>query len=675
MNDFKLTSRFKPTGDQPEAIAELVRGFETGQNYQTLLGVTGSGKTFTAANVIQQIGRPTLILSHNKTLAAQLYAEFKSFFPDNAVEYFVSYYDYYQPEAYIAHSDTYIEKDMAINAEIEKLRLRTTASLLSGRSDVIVVSSVSCLYGMADPSVFAEKIMQLRVGNRYPLTQFTRDLVSNHYVNDKVSFDSGFFRTKGDTVDVFPAIEGYNGVAYRITFWDDEIERIASFDPKTGREYGPMTSVAIHPANLFVTTQEQVNYALDQMALDLGERVTELEGIGKVYEAKRLYERVTYDMEMIRELGYCSGIENYSRYFDGRVPGARPYCLFDYFPEDFLLIIDESHVTIPQIRAMYGGDRSRKTNLVEYGFRLPAALDNRPLTFEEFSSLTPRTLYISATPAEYELEQSEGVIVEQLIRPTGLLDPIIEVRPTEHQVDDLEEEIQEAISRGERVLVTTLTKRMAEELSEYLLRHRIKCSYIHSDVDTLDRVRIMEDLRRGVYDVLIGVNLLREGLDLPEVALVAVLDADKEGFLRSHRSLTQTAGRAARNVNGRVIFYGDKVTESMRQTIEETARRREKQMAYNEKHGLTPQAIVKNSTSIWNKEEGTGALGYAEPLSSVATLDPVASELNADKLRKLIETTRSEMMQAAKETDFLEAARLRNELQAMESRLAELVNA
>lgn len=675
MNDFKLTSRFKPTGDQPEAIAELVRGFETGQNYQTLLGVTGSGKTFTAANVIQEIGRPTLILSHNKTLAAQLYAEFKSFFPDNAVEYFVSYYDYYQPEAYIAHSDTYIEKDMAINAEIEKLRLRTTASLLSGRSDVIVVSSVSCLYGMADPSVFAEKIMQLRVGNRYPLTQFTRDLVSNHYVNDKVSFDSGFFRTKGDTVDVFPAIEGYNGVAYRITFWDDEIERIASFDPKTGREYGPMTSVAIHPANLFVTTQEQVNYALDQMALDLGERVTELEGIGKVYEAKRLYERVTYDMEMIRELGYCSGIENYSRYFDGRVPGARPYCLFDYFPEDFLLIIDESHVTIPQIRAMYGGDRSRKTNLVEYGFRLPAALDNRPLTFEEFSSLTPRTLYISATPAEYELEQSEGVIVEQLIRPTGLLDPIIEVRPTEHQVDDLEEEIQEAISRGERVLVTTLTKRMAEELSEYLLRHRIKCSYIHSDVDTLDRVRIMEDLRRGVYDVLIGVNLLREGLDLPEVALVAVLDADKEGFLRSHRSLTQTAGRAARNVNGRVIFYGDKVTESMRQTIEETARRREKQMAYNEKHGLTPQAIVKNSTSIWNKEEGTGALGYAEPLSSVATLDPVASELNADKLRKLIETTRSEMMQAAKETDFLEAARLRNELQAMESRLAELVNA
>lgn len=675
MNNFKLTSRFKPTGDQPEAIAELVRGFETGQNYQTLLGVTGSGKTFTAANVIQEIGRPTLILSHNKTLAAQLYAEFKSFFPDNAVEYFVSYYDYYQPEAYIAHSDTYIEKDMAINAEIEKLRLRTTASLLSGRSDVIVVSSVSCLYGMADPSVFAEKIMQLRVGNRYPLTQFTRDLVSNHYVNDKLSFDSGFFRTKGDTVDVFPAIEGYNGVAYRITFWDDEIERIASFDPKTGREYGPMTSVAIHPANLFVTTQEQVNYALDQMALDLGERVTELEGIGKVYEAKRLYERVTYDMEMIRELGYCSGIENYSRYFDGRVPGARPYCLFDYFPEDFLLIIDESHVTIPQIRAMYGGDRSRKTNLVEYGFRLPAALDNRPLTFEEFSSLTPRTLYISATPAEYELEQSEGVIVEQLIRPTGLLDPIIEVRPTEHQVDDLEEEIQEAISRGERVLVTTLTKRMAEELSEYLLRHRIKCSYIHSDVDTLDRVRIMEDLRRGVYDVLIGVNLLREGLDLPEVALVAVLDADKEGFLRSHRSLTQTAGRAARNVNGRVIFYGDKVTESMRQTIEETARRREKQMAYNEKHGLIPQAIVKNSTSIWNKEEGTGALGYAEPLSSVATLDPVASELNADKLRKLIETTRSEMMQAAKETDFLEAARLRNELQAMESRLAELVNA
>ena len=663
--NFSLQSQFQPTGDQPEAIKALVKGFEEGQNYQTLLGVTGSGKTFTAANVIEQIGRPTLILSHNKTLAAQLYAEFKAFFPENAVEYFVSYYDYYQPEAYIAHSDTYIEKDMAINAEIEKLRLRTTASLLSGRSDVIVVSSVSCLYGMADPSVFAEKIIHLHVGNKYAQTDFTRDLVSNHYINDKVTFESGYFRSKGDTVDVFPAIEGFNGIAYRITFWDDEIERIASFDPQTGREYGPMPSLAIHPANLFVTTQEQVNRALDQMALDLGARVQELEEEGKVYEAKRLYERVSYDMEMIRELGYCSGIENYSRYFDGRIPGARPYCLFDYFPDDFLLIIDESHVTIPQIKAMYGGDRSRKVNLVDYGFRLPAALDNRPLTFEEFSSLTPRTLYISATPAEYELQQSEGVIVEQLIRPTGLLDPIIELRPTEHQVDDLEEEIQQSITRGERVLVTTLTKRMAEELSEYLLRHRIKCSYIHSDVDTLDRVRIMEELRKGVFDVLIGVNLLREGLDLPEVALVAILDADKEGFLRSHRSLTQTVGRAARNVNGRVIFYADKVTESMRLTIEETKRRREIQMAYNEAHGITPQPIVKQSQSIWTDGQKSTNSVQGSSTPAVIGTDIDIQKLNKEQLQQLIEHTRKEMMRAADETDFLEAARLRNELQQL----------
>lgn len=668
--EYQLTSRFSPTGDQPEAIKQLVEGFGSGLNYQTLLGVTGSGKTFTAANVIARLGKPTLVLSHNKTLAAQLYAEFKAFFPDNAVEYFVSYYDYYQPEAYIAHSDTYIEKDMAINAEIEKLRLRTTASLLSGRKDVIVVSSVSCLYGMADPSAFAEKIIHLRQGQRYAQEQFTRDLVGNYYVNDKVTFDSGYFRVKGDTVDVFPAVEGYNGVAYRITFWDDEVERIASFDPVSGREYGPMTSLAIHPANLFVTTEDQVKRALDMMALDLGARIQELEEVGKVYEAKRLYERVTYDMEMIRELGYCSGIENYSRYFDGRNAGERPFCLLDYFPQDFLLIIDESHVTVPQIRAMYGGDKSRKLNLVEYGFRLPAAMDNRPLTFEEFASLTPRTLYISATPAEYELEQSEGVIVEQLIRPTGLLDPPIEVRPTLHQVDDLEEEIAKAIALNQRVLVTTLTKRMAEELSEYLIRHQIACSYIHSDVDTLDRIRIMEDLRKGVYKVLIGVNLLREGLDLPEVALVAVLDADKEGFLRSHRSLTQTAGRAARNVNGRVIFYADKVTESMRLTIEETARRRQKQIAYNEAHGITPQQIVKNSASIWNKEDGTGALGYSEP--EAPAVDPIISEMNADKLRKLAEQTRKQMLEVAKELDFIEAASLRNELQQIESRIAEL---
>ncbi|MDO4692866.1 MAG: excinuclease ABC subunit UvrB [Porphyromonadaceae bacterium] len=667
---YKLTSRFSPTGDQPEAIKQLVEGFGSGLDHQTLLGVTGSGKTFTAANVIARLGKPTLVLSHNKTLAAQLYAEFKAFFPDNAVEYFVSYYDYYQPEAYIAHSDTYIEKDMSINAEIEKLRLRTTASLLSGRNDVIVVSSVSCLYGMADPSAFAEKIIHLRQGGRYPQEQFTRDLVGNYYVNDKVTFDSGYFRVKGDTVDVFPAVEGFNGVAYRITFWDDEVERIASFDPVSGREYGPMTSLAIYPANLFVTTQEQVKRALDLMALDLGARIQELEELGKVYEAKRLYERVTYDMEMIRELGYCSGIENYSRYFDGRSAGERPFCLLDYFPEDFLLIIDESHVTVPQIRAMYGGDKSRKQNLVEYGFRLPAAMDNRPLTFDEFASLTPRTLYISATPAEYELEQSEGVIVEQLIRPTGLLDPPIEVRPTLHQVDDLEEEIAKAVVLDQRVLVTTLTKRMAEELSEYLIRHQIACSYIHSDVDTLDRIRIMEDLRRGVYKVLIGVNLLREGLDLPEVALVAVLDADKEGFLRSHRSLTQTAGRAARNVNGRVIFYADKVTESMRLTIEETARRRQKQIAYNEAHGITPQQIVKNSASIWNKEDATGALGYSE--LETPAVDPIISEMNADKLRKLAEQTRKQMLEAAKELDFIEAANLRNGLQQIEARIAEL---
>ena len=669
---FEINSKFKPTGDQPDAIEALVQGFQKGQDHQTLLGVTGSGKTFTAANVIERLGRPTLILCHNKTLAAQLYAEFKAFFPNNAVEYFVSYYDYYQPEAYIAHSDTYIEKDMAINAEIEKLRLRTTASLLSGRDDVIVVSSVSCLYGMADPSVFAEKIIQLRVGQHYPMPSFTRDLVGNHYVNDKITFLSGYFRTKGDTVDVYPAIEGYDGVAYRITFWDDEIERIASFDPKTGREYGPMSSLVVHPANLFVTTQEQVNRAIDMMAIDLGNRTRELEEEGKGYEAKRLYERVSYDMEMIKELGYCSGIENYSRYFDGRVPGARPYCLFDYFPDDFLLIIDESHVTIPQIRAMYGGDRSRKVNLVEYGFRLPAALDNRPLTFEEFSSLTLRTLYVSATPAEYELQKSEGIIVEQLIRPTGLLDPIIEVRPTEHQVDDLEEEIQKAISLGQRILVTTLTKRMAEELSEYLIRHRVKCSYIHSDVDTLERVQIMEDLRRGVYDVLIGVNLLREGLDLPEVALVAVLDADKEGFLRSHRSLTQTAGRAARNVNGRVIFYADKITESMRLTMDETARRREKQIAYNTKHNIVPRQIVKNSSSVLAKSKDLQpSEEYNE--TKVVSVDPIIEHLDAAALKKLMEQTRKEMIEAAKETDFLEAARLRNELQAMEQKLAQLL--
>ena len=668
--DFQLTSRFKPTGDQPQAISELVSGFQQGIPFQTLLGVTGSGKTFTAANVIAQVKKPTLVLSHNKTLAAQLYAEFKAFFPNNAVEYFVSYYDYYQPEAYIAASDTYIEKDMAINAEIEKLRLRTTASLLSGREDVIVVSSVSCLYGMADPKAFEEKIIRLKDGQRYSQDQFKRDLVLNHYVNDRITFESGYFRVKGDTIDVFPAIEGFDGVAYRITFWDDEIERIASFDPQSGREYGPMSSLVIHPANLFVTTQEQVNTAVGQIDVDLGNRVRELEEEGHPYEAKRLYERVTYDLEMIRELGYCSGIENYSRYFDGRQPGERPFCLLDYFPSDYLLIVDESHVTVPQIHAMYGGDRSRKVSLVEYGFRLPAALDNRPLKYEEFDALTPRILYISATPAEYELAKSEGIVVEQLIRPTGLLDPVIEVRPTQHQVDDLEHEISLAIQRQERVLVTTLTKRMAEELSEYLLSHGVSCSYIHSDVDTLERIQIMEDLRKGVYDVLIGVNLLREGLDLPEVALVAVLDADKEGFLRSHRSLTQTAGRAARNVNGRVIFYADKVTESMRLTMEETERRRKKQIAYNEANGITPQQIVKNSASAFpDKKDTTGAVAYVEADPTAAIPDPIEEVMGLEKLMKLAEVKRSEMMAAAKELDFIEAARLRNELQRLEEKI------
>ena len=668
--DFQLTSRFKPTGDQPQAISELVSGFQQGIPFQTLLGVTGSGKTFTAANVIAQVKKPTLVLSHNKTLAAQLYAEFKAFFPNNAVEYFVSYYDYYQPEAYIAASDTYIEKDMAINAEIEKLRLRTTASLLSGREDVIVVSSVSCLYGMADPKAFEEKIIRLKDGQRYSQDQFKRDLVLNHYVNDRITFESGYFRVKGDTIDVFPAIEGFDGVAYRITFWDDEIERIASFDPQSGREYGPMSSLVIHPANLFVTTQEQVNTAVGQIDVDLGNRVRELEEEGHPYEAKRLYERVTYDLEMIRELGYCSGIENYSRYFDGRQPGERPFCLLDYFPSDYLLIVDESHVTVPQIHAMYGGDRSRKVSLVEYGFRLPAALDNRPLKYEEFDALTPRILYISATPAEYELAKSEGIVVEQLIRPTGLLDPVIEVRPTQHQVDDLEHEISLAIQRQERVLVTTLTKRMAEELSEYLLRHGVSCSYIHSDVDTLERIQIMEDLRKGVYDVLIGVNLLREGLDLPEVALVAVLDADKEGFLRSHRSLTQTAGRAARNVNGRVIFYADKVTESMRLTMEETERRRTKQIAYNEANGITPQQIVKNSASAFpDKKDTTGAVAYVEADPTAAIPDPIEEVMGLEKLMKLAEVKRSEMMAAAKDLDFIEAARLRNELQRLEEKI------
>lgn len=659
---FQITSSFKPTGDQPEAIDALSKGLEQGTPFQTLLGVTGSGKTFTIANVIQRIERPTLILSHNKTLAAQLYSEFKNFFPNNAVEYFVSYYDYYQPEAYLPTTDTYIEKDLAINEEIDKLRLRTTASLLSGRRDVIVVSSVSCLYGMADPRAFAEKVVHLEKGQHIERDRMLRLLVDALYVNNKVDFKSGSFRVNGDTVDIFPSIESYDGVAYRIEFWGDEIERISSFDPLTGVEMTEQVDLNIYPANLFVTTQDRINQAIGQIDVDLGSQVNYFKEIGKPMEAKRLYERVTFDLEMIREIGHCAGIENYSRYFDGRSAGERPYCLLDYFPDDFLLVVDESHVTIPQIRAMYGGDHSRKINLVEYGFRLPAAIDNRPLTFDEFESLTPSAIYVSATPAEYELVKSEGVVVDQLIRPTGLLDPIIDVRPTLNQIDDLMEEIEERSAKDERILVTTLTKRMAEELTAYLGRMGIRCNYIHSDVDTLERVKIMDDLRSGLYDVLIGVNLLREGLDLPEVSLVAILDADKEGFLRSHRSLTQTAGRAARNVNGKVIFYADRMTDSMKRTIDETNRRREKQLAYNELHGITPTQIVKSLGSVLGEtKKAEGASYYVEP-ETIQVADPIVQYMNKPQLEKAIERTKKQMMAAAKKLDFIEAAQYRDEM-------------
>ncbi len=668
--DFQITSSFKPTGDQPEAIEALSRGLEEGTPYQTLLGVTGSGKTFTIANVIQEVKRPTLILSHNKTLAAQLYSEFKNFFPHNAVEYFVSYYDYYQPEAYIPRSDTYIEKDLAINEEIDKLRLRTTASLLSGRRDVIVVSSVSCLYGMADPRAFAEKVVHLKQGMHIERDKMLRLFVDALYVNNKVDFKSGSFRVNGDTVDVFPSIESFDGIAYRIEFWGDDIERIASFDPLTGVEISEQTELNIYPANLFVTTQSRINEAIGQIDVDLGSRVDYFKEIGKPLEAKRLYERVTFDLEMIREIGHCAGIENYSRYFDGRSAGERPYCLLDYFPDDFLLVVDESHVTIPQIRAMYGGDHSRKINLVEYGFRLPAAIDNRPLTFEEFESLTQTAIYVSATPAEYELVKSEGVVVDQLIRPTGLLDPIIEVRPTLNQIDDLMEEIENRSASDERILVTTLTKRMAEELTAYLGRMGVRCNYIHSDVDTLERVKIMDDLRSGLYDVLIGVNLLREGLDLPEVSLVAILDADKEGFLRSHRSLTQTAGRAARNVNGKVIFYADKITDSMRQTMDETNRRREKQLAYNEAHGITPTQIVKKLGSVLVDSSKQEASYYVEPDVTLVA-DPIVSYMNKTQLEKTIERTKKQMLDAAKKLNFIEAAQYRDEMIKLQELLDE----
>ena len=659
---FQLISDYCPTGDQPEAIAQLVEGVKSGVPAQTLLGVTGSGKTFTIANVIKEINRPTLILSHNKTLAAQLYNEFKSFFPNNAVEYYVSYYDYYQPEAYIPSTDTYIEKDLAINDEIDKLRLSATSALLSGRKDVVVISSVSCIYGMGNPADFYNNVLEVKVGMKLDRNVFLRKLVSSLYVRNDLELNRGMFRVKGDTVDISLA---YSDHVLRVTFWDDDIESIEEIDADTGRRIVDFDEYKIYPANLFMTTKESTLNAIHQIEDDLTERVEYFKEIGKPYEAKRLYERVTYDMEMMRELGHCSGIENYSRYFDGREPGTRPYCLLDFFPEDFLMVIDESHVSVPQIHAMYGGDRARKMNLVEFGFRLPAALDNRPLKFEEFQSMTHQVIYVSATPDDYELSESGGVIVEQLIRPTGLLDPIIEVRPSMNQVDDLMEEIEVRIRREERVLVTTLTKRMAEELTEYLQKNGVRCNYIHSDVDTLERVQIMNDLREGLYDVLIGVNLLREGLDLPEVSLVAILDADKEGFLRSHRSLTQTAGRAARNVNGKVIFYADRITASMKKTMDETNRRREKQIAYNEANGITPKQIRKNiGNALTGERRKPGrSIAYNEEQSfAQAVADPIVEYMSREQLEKSIERTRKLMKEAADKMEYIEAAQYRDEM-------------
>lgn len=689
--DFKLTSDYMPTGDQPEAIAELAEGVLSGQKHQTLLGVTGSGKTFTMANVIQKVKRPTLILSHNKTLAAQLYAEFKNFFPENSVQYFVSYYDYYQPEAYIPGSDKYIEKDLMINEQIDKLRLSTAAALLSGRRDIVVVSSVSCIYGMGNPEDFAQTVVRITAGDHISRNAFLRKLVDSLYSRTETELSRGQFRVKGDTVDIMLSFEE---IQLRVIFWGDEIEQIQTVDPDSGMPITDLEGFNIYPANIFVSSKERTAQAVDRIAVDLGAQCEFFRREGKILEAERLRERVTYDLEMIKELGHCSGIENYSRYFDGREPGMRPFCLLDYFPKDFLTIIDESHVTLPQIRGMNGGDLSRKMNLVEYGFRLPAAIDNRPLKFDEFERLTPQVIYVSATPGDYEMQQTEGIFTEQVIRPTGLLDPEIEVRPTLNQIDDLMEEIRLRIEAGERTLVTTLTKRMAEELNRHLMKWGINSAYIHSDVDTLERIRILEDLRQGVYDVLIGVNLLREGLDLPQVSLVAILDADKEGFLRNHRSLTQTAGRAARNVHGKVIMYADKITDSMQRTIDETERRRAKQMAYNMEHGITPTPIVKKSGNdlieIYESGErdrktdkskaSKGKVSATQkPISGQVSpkaprpyieeehtasyaADPVIEYMSLPEIEKRIESVKRDMIAAAKRTDFIEAAQLRDEL-------------
>ena len=669
--EFNLTSEFKPTGDQPQAIQQLVEGIERGDPAQVLLGVTGSGKTFTIANALQQVKRPALVLSHNKTLAAQLYGEFKQFFPDNAVEFFVSYYDYYQPEAYIPVTNTYIEKDLSINEEIEKLRLSASSALLSGRRDVIVVSSVSCIYGIGNPDDFSQNIIHFRIKEKMSRNKFLHSLVNSLYSRTESDFSRGKFRVKGDTVDIFPAYLDY---AFRIIFFGDEIESIESIDPVNGKRIDSTENLAIYPANIFVTSREKMNQAIYEIQDDLVKQVAYFKEIGKEYEAKRLEERVGYDIEMMRELGYCSGIENYSRYFDGRSSGSRPFCLLDYFPDDYLMIIDESHVTIPQIRAMFGGDRSRKQNLVEYGFRLPSALDNRPLKFDEFEVMVNQAIFVSATPADYELQKCQGVIVEQVIRPTGLLDPVVEVRPSLNQIDDLLDEIDQRKKNNERTLVTTLTKRMAEELAKYLARVDVNCRYIHSDVDTLERVEILRDLRLGNFDVLVGVNLLREGLDLPEVSLVAILDADKEGFLRSERSLTQTAGRAARNINSKVIMYADKVTDSMQRMINETNRRREKQINYNQANNIVPSQIVKSMSDILRQTAVAGTRGtfpkaYVEKESVNIAADPVINYMTKEKLQKLIAKTRKSMESAVKELDFLEAARYRDELFALEKLL------